>query len=225
MSCAIPTCGRKVRPSDLPGSRNRGQLSERQDAGDAEGLLPGRLPCCISLSSPTHPNFIVAASTSGVPGHLEEDSSDLYQVMQSIWEKLQKRWRSLILPDRLQPRCGQSAFIAKLDEDLMKRIGCSTSASVLLINPPVSLYNSVQVLDKMLVDTYPAVWTISMPSTRRLITALTDAMSMATTLNSTTSSSTRLSSTASRRATHRAALIAADFRISSQNMACVPAMC
>ncbi|MDH3870164.1 MAG: hypothetical protein OET08_12395, partial [Desulfuromonadales bacterium] len=25
----------------------------------------------VSLSSPTHPNFIVAASTSGVPGHLE----------------------------------------------------------------------------------------------------------------------------------------------------------
>ena len=41
----------------------------------------------ISLSSPTHPNFIVSASASGVPGHLEEDSEDLYRVMQKILQK------------------------------------------------------------------------------------------------------------------------------------------
>ena len=45
----------------------------------------------ISLPSPTHPNFIVAASSSGDPGHLVEDSADLYRVMQVIYQRLQKK--------------------------------------------------------------------------------------------------------------------------------------
>jgi hypothetical protein len=44
----------------------------------------------ISISSPTRPNFIVAASTSGVPGNLIDDSRDIYSVMEAIWLKLQK---------------------------------------------------------------------------------------------------------------------------------------
>ena len=39
----------------------------------------------LSLSSPTHPNFIASASTSGMPGHLLEDSQDLYRVMRWAW--------------------------------------------------------------------------------------------------------------------------------------------
>jgi hypothetical protein len=125
----------------------------------------------VSLSSPTHPNFIVAASTSGVPGHLEEDSSDLYQVMQSIWEKLQKKVEvTEFFLTGYSLGAAQSAFIAKLDEaDKVFNF-----SKVLLINPPVSLYNSVQVLDKMLEENIPGGLENFNAFYRRLINALTE---------------------------------------------------
>jgi len=49
----------------------------------------------ICLSSPTHPNFIVTASTSGVPGDIVDDSRDLYHVMERTWQQVKHR---IILP-------------------------------------------------------------------------------------------------------------------------------
>jgi hypothetical protein len=110
----------------------------------------------ISLSSPTHPNFIVAASTSGVPGNLKEDSFDLYQVMQSIWEKLQKKMEVTdFFLTGYSLGAAESAFIAKFDDELDEKDKVFNFRKVLLINPPVSLYNSVQVLDKMLEENIP----------------------------------------------------------------------
>ncbi|MDH3867808.1 MAG: alpha/beta hydrolase, partial [Desulfuromonadales bacterium] len=98
----------------------------------------------ISISSPTHPNFIVAASTSGVPGHLEEDSADLYKVMQAIWQKHQKKMAVTdFFLTGYSLGAAQSAFIARLDEQEK----AFNFRKVLLINPPVSLYNSVLILD------------------------------------------------------------------------------
>jgi hypothetical protein len=125
----------------------------------------------VSLSSPTHPNFIVAASTSGVPGHLEEDSSDLYQVMQSIWEKLQKKVEvTEFFLTGYSLGAAQSAFVANLDEEDK----VFNFSKVLLINPPVSLYNSVQVLDKMLEENLPGGVNNFNAFYKRLINALTD---------------------------------------------------
>ncbi|RLB68159.1 MAG: alpha/beta hydrolase [Deltaproteobacteria bacterium] len=125
----------------------------------------------VSISSPTHPNFIVAASTSGVPGHLKDDSSDLYQVMQSIWEKLQKKMEvTEFFLTGYSLGASESAFIAKLDEaDKVFNF-----RKVLLINPPVSLYNSVNVLDKMLVDNIPGGLDNFNAFYRQLIKNLTD---------------------------------------------------
>jgi hypothetical protein len=101
----------------------------------------------ISISSPTHPNFIVAASTSGVPGHLEEDSADLYKVMQAIWQKHQKKMAVTdFFLTGYSLGAAQSAFIARLDEQEK----AFNFRKVLLINPPVSLYNSVLILDELL---------------------------------------------------------------------------
>ena len=106
----------------------------------------------ISLTSPTHPNFIVAASTSGVPGHLEEDSADLYRVMRAIWQTLQKKMEVTgFYLTGYSLGAAQSAFIAKLDE----RERAFNFRKVLLINPPVSLYNSVVILDAMLEENIP----------------------------------------------------------------------
>ncbi len=45
----------------------------------------------LSLSSPTHPNFIITASESMVPGYIEEDSRDLYRVMQLAWGQIKDK--------------------------------------------------------------------------------------------------------------------------------------
>lgn len=106
----------------------------------------------VSLSSPTHPNFIVAASTSGVPGHLQEDSADLYKVMQAIWQKVGKRMEVTdFYLSGYSLGAAQSAFIARLDEQGK----VFNFRKVLLINPPVSLYNSVVILDEMLERNIP----------------------------------------------------------------------
>lgn len=106
----------------------------------------------ISLTSPTHPNFIVAASSSGVPGHLVEDSADLYRVMQAIYQRLQKKMEVTdFFLTGYSLGAAQSAFIAKLDEQEK----AFNFRKVLLINPPVSLYDSVNILDKMLEENIP----------------------------------------------------------------------
>ena len=106
----------------------------------------------ISLPSPTFPNFIVTASTTGVPGDLREDSEDLYRVMELIWEKEKARLDvSEFYLTGYSLGGAQSAFIARIDED--RRL--FNFSKVLMINPPVSLYNSMQILDRMLVDNIP----------------------------------------------------------------------
>ena len=45
----------------------------------------------ISLPSPTHSNFIVSASSTGVPGRVSEDAADLYRVMQLAYEQVKGR--------------------------------------------------------------------------------------------------------------------------------------
>jgi len=103
----------------------------------------------ISISSPTHPNFIVAASTSGVPGLLEEDAADIYRVMQAIWAKLQNKMQVTdFYLAGYSLGAAQSAFIAKLDEQKK----AFNFRKVLLINPPLDLRHSVDILDALLVN-------------------------------------------------------------------------
>jgi hypothetical protein len=103
----------------------------------------------ISLSSPTYPNFIATASRSGIPGHLSEDAKDLYRVMGSIWEKHRKKLQvtSFSLTG-YSLGAANAAFVSFLDEQEKQ----FEFQKVLLINPPVSLFNSVNLIDGMLHD-------------------------------------------------------------------------
>jgi len=106
----------------------------------------------VSLSSPTHPNFIAAASASSVPGNLWEDSADLYNVMKAIWQRL--RDDTSVTEFNLAGYSlggAQAAFIAQIDEQQK----AFDFKKVLMINPPVSLYNSVNILDEMLAENIP----------------------------------------------------------------------
>lgn len=106
----------------------------------------------ISLPSPTHPSFIVNASTTKVPGHIIDDSRDLYRVMNLAWQQVKNKIRvSEFYLTGYSLGAAQAAFISNLDEeghvfDFKK---------ILLINPPVSLFNSVRILDDMLNENIP----------------------------------------------------------------------
>lgn len=105
----------------------------------------------VSISSPTYRNFVVSASKTGVPGHAERDAEDLYRVMEMIWNKLQKDIEvSSFNLTGYSLGAFNSAYLAKLDDERK----AFNFRRVLLINPPVSLYNSISLLDRM-IDNIP----------------------------------------------------------------------
>jgi pimeloyl-ACP methyl ester carboxylesterase len=101
----------------------------------------------ISLASPAEPEFVVAASSTGIAGRPQDDARDLYRVMQLAYAQVK---------DRIQVEgfnllgysmgAWNSAFVAHLDAQ--EKV--FDFDRVLLINPPVSLYTSAQILDGML---------------------------------------------------------------------------
>ena len=100
----------------------------------------------VSLSSPTFPNFVTSASTTGVDGHAQRDAADLYRVMERIWARLEKKIEVTSFNMTGYSLGGfNAAYVAKLDEERKS----FNFRRVLLINPPVSIYNSISLLDRM----------------------------------------------------------------------------
>lgn len=101
----------------------------------------------ISLPSPTHPNFITAASETQVPGPLMSDARDLYRVMKAAYAAVADSIEvSEFYVTGYSLGAAESAFVSYIDETE----GAFNFKKVLMINPPVSLYNSVDILDHML---------------------------------------------------------------------------
>ena len=101
----------------------------------------------VSLSSPTHPNFMVSASSTGVPGHAYKDAEDLYRAMERIWDTLKDKLEVTDFYVTGYSLGGfNTAFVTLLDEQ--KQVFRFRKA--LLINPPVRLYDSISLLDRML---------------------------------------------------------------------------
>ena len=116
----------------------------------------------VSIPSPTVPNFIVTASTTMVPGKLEDDAKDIYRVMQMIMKEAGD-WLPVTDYYLTGYSLGatQSAYLSKLDEE--ERV--FNFKKVLMINPSVSLFNSVEIIDDMLeknipggVENFQAFW-------------------------------------------------------------------
>jgi len=102
----------------------------------------------VSLSSPTFSNFVISASRTGVPGHAEHDAEDIYRAMEKIHTILLDKDAIEITGFNLTGYSlggFNSAYVAKLDEQRKS----FNFDRVLLINPPVSLYNSISLLDRM----------------------------------------------------------------------------
>ena len=102
----------------------------------------------VSISSPTFSNFVISASYTGVPGHAEHDAEDIYRAMEKIHTLLLDVDNIEITGFNLTGYSlggFNSAYVAKLDEQRKS----FNFDRVLLINPPVSLYNSISLLDRM----------------------------------------------------------------------------
>ncbi len=99
------------------------------------------------LSSPTHSNFVISASETQVPGHAFNDAADLYRVMERIWAKIEDKAEVTNFNlTGYSLGAFNSAFVAKLDEER----GSFNFRRVVMLNPPVRLYNSISLLDRML---------------------------------------------------------------------------
>mgnify|MGYP005840391687 CR=1 FL=1 len=100
----------------------------------------------VGLASPTHPSFIVNGSSSGVPGRPDADATDLYRIMQMVLERIHGR----IAVERVHLAgfslgALNAAWVAQLDAR-QRAIGFD---KVLLLNPPVSLWQATERLDAM----------------------------------------------------------------------------
>jgi hypothetical protein len=101
----------------------------------------------ITLPSPTHPNFIISASRSHVPGDLAEDAEDLYAVMTCAWESVRGEVEvTEFCVGGYSLGATQSAFVAHVDAE---RKGFNFRR-VVMVNPAVNLYNSVMRIESLL---------------------------------------------------------------------------
>lgn len=100
----------------------------------------------VTLASPTHPSFIVTASSQGVPGQLEVDGHDLYDVMNTIAGQLSGEIGiSGYYVGGYSLGGTHTAYVSNIDTK-EKRLNFEKA---IVINPAVDLYNSVNRLDNM----------------------------------------------------------------------------
>jgi len=101
----------------------------------------------VGVTSPTHPNFIVSASRTSVPGHVFGDAEDIYRVMEKIWQALEDK---VEVTDFFVMGYSLGAFNAAFVTQLDEQRQVFNFKKTLLINPPVRLYGSISLLDRML---------------------------------------------------------------------------
>jgi len=106
----------------------------------------------ITMSSPTYSNFIVTASGNGVPGLPDDDTVDLYRAMKLAYEQEKKKIRvSEFYVTGYSLGGMHAAFLGYQDS----KQGFFNFKKILMINPPVNLFNSVQILDWLVTEVFP----------------------------------------------------------------------
>jgi hypothetical protein len=106
----------------------------------------------IALPNQTHANFIVNASSTGVPGRLRDDAVDMHRLMRLALAQVQNRIEvTEVHLTGYSLGATLAGFIAKLDDELLATgEGGFDFGRVLLLNPSVSLFTSIQLVDDML---------------------------------------------------------------------------
>jgi len=101
----------------------------------------------VGVTSPTYPTFIIAASSTMVPGEQRHDAEDLYTVMQKIWAEIGPKTQvtSFYLTG-YSVGGTNAAFVSMLDEERR----AFNFSKVLLLDPCVRLYDSISRVDRFL---------------------------------------------------------------------------
>lgn len=101
----------------------------------------------LTLANPTNSNFVVAGSETHIPARLTDDAKDLYRVVQLGIEEVKRHvpLTGEVVLTGYSLGAVHAAYLAKLDDE-EKRIGFRKT---LMLNPPVSLYTSLKVLDDL----------------------------------------------------------------------------
>jgi hypothetical protein len=145
LRCTLAYQDRKASLVFLIAGTGAGDQSIKMDAMTRELYKAGFH--VIALPSPTHPNFIISASQSHVPGDLTEDAADLYRVMEHVWAKVKE---DIEVTDFCLGGYSlggtQAAFVARLDEE--RKV--FNFRKILMVNPAVNLYSSVSRIDGLL---------------------------------------------------------------------------
>jgi pimeloyl-ACP methyl ester carboxylesterase len=100
----------------------------------------------LTIPSPTALDFIVKGSETGVPGRMRDDARDLYRVIQLALADIRGTvdWSEVHLTG-FSLGGMNAAYLAELDSR-ERKVGFG---KVLVLNPPVSLFNSTRILDGM----------------------------------------------------------------------------
>ncbi len=107
----------------------------------------------LTMPSPTFPEFIVSASSTGVAGDLMRDGKDLYAAMQEIIAHLPRKIRITDIDVVGYSLGGTNAAIVKSIDAAEHKLKIHR---VVMINPPVSLFSSVGRLDRLFAATIGA---------------------------------------------------------------------
>jgi hypothetical protein len=100
----------------------------------------------LTMPSPTFPDFIVAASSTGVAGDLLQDSRDLYSALRQIVAHLPHRVRITDIDILGYSLGGANAAVVK---SIAAADGALRIHRAVMINPPVSLFASMERLDQL----------------------------------------------------------------------------
>ncbi|CAI8732807.1 alpha/beta hydrolase [Methylocaldum szegediense] len=102
----------------------------------------------LSLPSPFHWNFTLAASRSALPGLTERDSEDMYRAMQAALNAVRERFHPEITRIGLvglSHGALTAAFVRKFDLE-RKEIGFDAT---LMINPPIDLLGAIRTIEQL----------------------------------------------------------------------------
>jgi hypothetical protein len=110
------------------------------------GILYGAGYHVLTLPSPTFPGFIVSASSTGVAGDLIQDGSDLYAAIQRILHNLPHNPAITGIDIVGYSLGGANAGVVK---SLDAREGRLHIRRAVMIEPPVSLFDSIGRLDEL----------------------------------------------------------------------------
>jgi hypothetical protein len=100
----------------------------------------------LTMPSPTFPDFIVAASSTGVAGDLLQDSRDLYSAMRQIVAHLPHRVRITDIDILGYSLGGANAAVVK---SIAASDGALHIHRAVMINPPVGLFASMDRMDEL----------------------------------------------------------------------------